>query len=304
MIVSSLSFSARLAEVYRVLKPTHYGLVWALPRTSHWTATALEDAGFEIRDRISHLFGTGLPKGKGCLKPACEDWWLIRKPGKGVRELGIDDCRIAANGDRLGGGDCNGSQNHTDGWDRPWRYDQSKIDQHSAKRQANVLVAESLGRWPANLVLSHHEECRHIGVKKVRGVQLAAGSVEVWECHPDCPVRMLDEQNAERTLGTRIGDSGGVSRFFYCAKASRRDRGEYNTHPTVKNTALMEWLVKLACPSGGVVLDPFAGSGSTGVACVQTGRKFIGIEIEPTYHAIAQHRIAAAQAENPLFVEK
>jgi site-specific DNA-methyltransferase (adenine-specific) len=134
------------------------------------------------------------------------------------------------------------------------------------------------------------------------------------------------------------GDSGTAARFFYCAKASRRERNaglegmpeaarngeDYrrrvntskksedgvrgdipraNTHPCVKPLALMRWLVKLACPAGGVVLDPFMGSGTTGVACVQTGRRGIGVELDKGYFAIAQKRIAAARDAHPLFAE-
>lgn len=106
------------------------------------------------------------------------------------------------------------------------------------------------------------------------------------------------------------GDSGGPSRFFatfpadaerflYCSKASKADRGEGNKHPTTKPTKLMEWLVKLAAPEGGLILDPFMGSGSTGVAAVRTGRRFLGIEQEASYHATAAKRLVEAQG--PLF---
>jgi DNA modification methylase len=94
------------------------------------------------------------------------------------------------------------------------------------------------------------------------------------------------------------GDSGGASRFFYCAKASRKDRnaGATNTHPTVKPTDVMRWLVRLVTPPGGVVLDPFMGSGSTGRAAVLEGARFVGIELSPEYLAIAEARIAEAAA--------
>lgn len=111
-------------------------------------------------------------------------------------------------------------------------------------------------------------------------------TVEDWACHPECPVRLLDEQ---------YGDKGGPSRFFYCAKASRAERGEGNNHSTVKPLALLRWLCTLtATPEGGTVLDPFMGSGTTGVACLQTGRRFIGVEIDPTYHAITAKRLREA----------
>ena len=101
--------------------------------------------------------------------------------------------------------------------------------------------------------------------------------------------------------GVSYADSGTAQRFFpqfrYAAKARRSERNAgCNFHPTVKPLAVMEWLVRLACPAGGLVLDPFAGSGTTGVVCQRLGRSFLGIEIDPDYHAIARRRIKAGQA--------
>jgi site-specific DNA-methyltransferase (adenine-specific) len=87
------------------------------------------------------------------------------------------------------------------------------------------------------------------------------------------------------------GDFGGASRFFYCAKASRKERGAGNTHPTVKPIALMRWLVRLVTPPNGLVLDPFAGSGTTGLACKAEGFRFLGIEKEAAYAEIARKRL-------------
>lgn len=333
----------------RALKPGGYALVWALPRTSHWTACALEDAGLDIRDRISHIFGQGFPKGKGCLKPAVEDWWLCRKPGPRVLPLGVEECRVA-------------------GQIEPTRFDPS-IHRHDGWRM-DMTGAESAarsspaGRWPPNLVLSCYCDNK--------------------EKHDSsCPVRLLDEQSGERpsrpakvlrrgqTTGQSLGyrgqkgvqiapgtvdDTGGASRFFpqfgstdaddvpflYCPKASRSEReaglegmpqearnGEdyrrkintskqsddglrgdvprANTHPTVKPVALCEWLCRLISREGQTVLDPFTGSGSIGVACIRTGRKFIGIEKESEYLEIARRRIAHAERQlrddAPLFQE-
>ena len=88
------------------------------------------------------------------------------------------------------------------------------------------------------------------------------------------------------------GSSGSAARFFYAAKASRKDRGEGNTHPTVKPTDLMRYLCRLVTPPGGVVLDPFMGSGSTGKAAVLEGFRFVGVEREAEYVEIARARIA------------
>jgi hypothetical protein len=82
-----------MVECHRLLKPGGYAVVWSLPRTCHWTAWAMEDAGFIIRDQLAHIFASGFPKGKAQLKPAREDWWLARKPGP-LRPLAIDECRI------------------------------------------------------------------------------------------------------------------------------------------------------------------------------------------------------------------
>ena len=96
-------------------------------------------------------------------------------------------------------------------------------------------------------------------------------------------------------------DNGGsAARYFYCAKASKRDRGEGNIHPTVKPTDLMRYLCRLVTPPGGTVLDPFTGSGSTGRGAVLEGFQFIGIEMTPEYHAIAAKRIADAMANTDL----
>lgn len=138
---------------------------------------------------------------------------------------------------------------------------------------------------------------------------------------PNCPCAMLDGQTGDRPSkmggsspassywgqgggceGQRRDDSGGASRFFYAPKASRAERGEGNTHPTVKNLALMRWLVKLVAYPGDTVLDPFMGSGTTGVACAMEGREFIGIEREAEYIEIARRRIEHASAQGRLKV--
>ncbi len=142
-------------------------------------------------------------------------------------------------------------------------------------------------------------------------------TVDDWRCVEGCAVRLLDEQARVRTSGyakvlnrhknkTRntyakfeggsevdatYGDTGGVSRFFYCAKTSTKERGEGNTHPTVKPLALMRYLVRLVTPPGGIVLDPFAGSGSTLLAARAEGFRSVGIEREREYAEIAARRL-------------
>jgi hypothetical protein len=325
----------RMAQARRVIRPGGYALVWALPRTSHWTALALEEAGWTIRDRISHLFGTGFPKSKSCLKPGAEDWWLCKAPGP-LLPLEIEAGRIPANGDKLGGGMLNGTSKVSEGWDRPWRTDPDAIERNKLIHAARVAAAEASGRWPANVCLSC--ECEDI----------APGEGHL----PGCPVREIGEQSGEsKSTASHRGavkiwsdvsrgaagwtgesterghsDTGTAARFYYQSKASRADRNEgcegmplqrvsigderpsggswerrapeknpnypqANHHPTVKATALMQWLCRLVTPAGGTVLDPFMGSGSTGKACVREGLNFVGIEQEAEYLEIARRRI-------------
>ena len=315
---------AVFAECLRVLKPGAHGLVWALPRTSHWTATALEDAGFEIRDVVNHAFGTGYPKSKNlpgglgtALKPAAENWILVRKPlvgtvaanvqAFGTGALNINASRIGSAG---GGTDC--SKRDAEG---------NCLGHENAGRSTSGETFHgpntSAGRFPANFVLSHSEDCVERGTREVkrdlrevaplnpdvdysptslqgrvdgslqtlRSLGSVMETAAVFECAPGCPVAELDRQ------------SGSASRFFYVAKPSGRERnmgGTTNTHPTVKSKTLMDYLIRLITPPGGVVLDPFTGSGSTGVAAVAGGWRFIGIEREAEYVKIARARIAAA----------
>jgi site-specific DNA-methyltransferase (adenine-specific) len=273
----------------RVLKPGGYMLCFGGTRSYHRLACAVEDAGFEIRDCIMWIYGSGFPKGKACLKPAYEPILLCRKPGKKVLLLGIDECRIPTD-DKLGGGDqSDRTKNKPEGWDRPWMRDAESKAAHAQRVNRNVAHAELLGRWPANIVHDGSEEVleRFAGF----GESKSAGG------------RIGNKDGAYSNLGSRgwngnhrkgdpgFGDTGTAARFFYCAKASRRERGEGNNHPTVKPLKLVEWLVKLVSRKGELVLDPFYGSGTTGLACLKTGRFIIGIEKNRKYLRIATRRL-------------
>lgn len=336
-----------LNEARRCLKPGAAGFVWALPRTSHWTATACEDAGFDVRDVVTHVQGQGFPKSKALLKPASEHWILVRNPGP-LRGLRIDECRVGET-KRVPGG-----LSRTPGVSLSGSADGSLRRETGDESGHNPNV----GRWPTNFVLSHGDGCELRGMKKVKGgpapyVRSADATgktygdgcmdkpvgylthgysspdgtetVEDWACEDDCPVRLLGEQSGERgghgggIRGNenvrrtysgghdRSGESipgkgawgtGTAARFFPCfyqPKASKRDRGDGNVHPTVKSIALMRWLCRLVTPAGGLVLDPFSGSGTTGVAALQEGLRFVGVEREEEYVEIARRRLNATE---------
>lgn len=215
------------SECLRVLKPGGYLLAFSASRTYHRMTVAIEDAGFDIKDQVLWLFGTGMPKHKTHLKPANEPICLARKPGASAG-LNIEVCRV---------GDSGGTQ---------WVSQGNKGDtgQFGGGIKDGGIASIDKGRWPANVI--------HDGID------------ETW------------------------------ARYFYCAKASKKDRGEGNNHPTVKPTELMRYLCRLVTPPGGLVLDPFAGSGSTGKASKQEGFQFLGYELEPDYCLLANARFNQA----------
>ena len=154
-----------------------------------------------------------------------------------------------------------------------------------AGKTADTDYVQPVGRWPANTI--------HDGSDAVMAAFPAnAGAA--------APVKGTEDSAAStgsvtgkraRVKGAFHADSGSAARFFYCAKASKKDRGEGNTHPTVKPTELMAYLCRLVTPPGGIVLDPFMGSGSTGKAAMREGFRFTGIEMDPDYFEIAKARI-------------
>lgn len=345
------------AECLRVLKPGGHLLAFAGTRTQHRMAVRIEDAGFEIRDMIAWVYGSGFPKshngpwGGTALKPALEPITVARKPltgtvaanwhQHGTGGLNIDACRIETM-DKLGGGDQSAAPKVApDGWHRPWMQDEQAKAAHAHRCNANVAKAEALGRWPANLI--------HDGGEEVLAAFPAASgqkadlsedgeSARFSTVYDGGPLPRGSEGSSNSANHGAVGlkmrpgarrlDSGSAARFFYCAKATREDRNDGldsgpapavsanatmrdretaswperngNHHPTVKPTDLMRYLCRLVTPAGGLVLDPFMGSGSTGKAAVLEGFQFVGIELDPIYAAIAEARIRVAQPGLPL----
>ncbi len=364
-------------EVYRVLKPGGHMLVFCGPRTYHRMACGVEDAGFEIRDQLQWLFGSGFPKshdiskaidkaagaerevvGERCspdgvlysarqpkewrqagfgenyitapatpeakqwqgwgtaLKPANEPIVLARKP----LEKGLT---VAQNVAKWGVGGLNIDESRIGTDDKIESVSNQNIRGHligsggSSKERDTVYVQNVKGRWPANVLL---DEVAAEMLDEPSGIREGGHN----------PKRKVDAKSnftGDHYYGDDFRDKpGGASRFFYVAKASKRERnaglegeikekqgarpnsadstGKFpdhdhrptggNNHPTVKPIKLMEYLIKLITPPGGIVLDPFMGSGSTGVAAKRLGFEFIGIEMNEEYVEIANKRIETA----------
>lgn len=191
-----------------------------------------------------------------------EDFILVRKP--------LSEKTVAANVLEWGTGGINidGCRIGTDSTRRPLG---RKMDAFGARgdemRSLGKIGGADCGRFPANLVLSHSPYCTDD------------------QCDIECAIERLNGQSFGGDVPT------GASRFFYCAKISTSERGQENNHPTVKPQKLMRYLCKLITPPNGIVLDPFMGSGSTGLAAKSEGFDFIGIEKELEYVEISKKRI-------------
>lgn len=314
------------AEVLRVLKPGAYLIAFGGTRTYHRMACAVEDAGFEIRDMLAFLHGQGFPKnhdmgeGRGtALKPSIEPLVLARKPFRG-------SCQ--ANVDAWGTGGLNIDSSRVEG--------QAATFVGGTARSGGILGKSTPrepweptqeGRWPANTVMEHSPLCAEAGClpehcpialmdkqsgfsKSVLG---ARGLMNTGQFGGLCAI----DPNIKEGTNTERGheDEGGASRFFhrfdpepflYQPKPSsaEKNRGCDNDHPTVKSVALMRHFCRLVTPPGGTVLDPFAGSGSCGVAAIRENLRYVGIEMMPEYHAIAIKRLLDATNRVGLFSEE
>ena len=278
-------------EVFRVLKPGAHLLAFGGTRTYHRMVCAIENAGFEIRDQIQWIYGSGFPKSHNmkdewqgwgtALKPAHEPIVLARKPLSektvaanvlkwGTGGLNIDGCRVgteqrfnpsAAN--KAGGNSLN----------------------MSVVGMPNADGRKAIGRFPANVIHDGSDEVLTLFPDSQAGTDKGKrGTGGIWSPSSGIP------------CGPQYGDSGSAARFFYCAKSSRKERNG-SKHPTVKPVALMRYLCRLVTPLGGTVLDPFAGTGTTGEAAVLEGFGVVLIEREAEYIADIERRIACEDKE-------
>ena len=362
-------------EAMRVLKPGGHALIACGTRTQHRMVCNIEDAGFDIRDVVSWIYGSGFPKslniskaidkaagaerevvgksnrhvsgkpeqktdglngsstfkesvGMGqyitapateaakqwdgwgtALKPACEFFTLCRKPLSektiaanvlkwGTGGINIDGCRVEVGPEGLTKGGCK---------------DKGKRSGFGYK-DSGETPQHAQGRFPANLI--------HDGSQEVLELfpETKTGNVKPYRANTNAQYGQL---HCDQRTSSHTGDKGSAARFFYCPKASKKDRNEgcegleekesktlneyknpsegrtasksgspkKNNHPTVKPTALMAYLCRLITPTGGVVLDPYMGSGSTGKAAVQEGFSFVGCELDKDYFDIATARV-------------
>ena len=272
---------------FRLLKPGGHLLAFSGSRTYHRMAVAIEDAGFEIRDQIMWLYGSGFPKTKNHLKPAHEPIVMARKPLEGTNKQNIEKYGtggINIDGCRIQGDDIGGERKITNRKPR----DENNVwtDNNSGMKQESNHFADAdpKGRYPANLMHDGLQEewAKYFYCPKTSSAERNRG----LEDFTAKPMAWGNQAKAELKRGNLDfkGNQGDGSKHNKVAM-------RLNTHPTVKPQELMKYLCRLVTPKGGVVLDPFMGSGSTGMAAKDEGFDFIGIEKEQEYFEIAEARI-------------
>lgn len=285
-------------ECVRVLKPGAYALVWALPRTSHWTATALEEAGFEVRDVITHLFGQGFPKSMDVSKAIDKKLGAKRERLRGVRSGVVRDTyaqdawSLEFKDSVLSPVPLTDEARQWQGWGTGLK-PAAEFWILARKPLAEKSVAANVLRWGTGGV--NIDGCR-VGTERVKTDGRKCGGEAIYGGGKGITSEGFKGQAHEGRFPANVileepDLLGEAARFFYCPKASQKERGEGNHHPTVKPLALMRYLCRLVTPPGGTVLDCFMGSGSTGLAAVAEGFGFVGIEADPDYHRIAEARL-------------
>ena len=337
-------------ECFRVLKPGGHLLAFAGTRTQHRMAVNIEDAGFEIRDMIAWVYGSGFPKSHNISK-------AIDKMAGAEREvvgIGAASRPNAKNHNVRTRGDFSGDVFETvpatpeaqqwDGWGTALKPALEPITV-ARKPVAEKSIAENVlkyGTGAINIDASRVETNPEVDDPRLGGNGSWSTDNMAKNAYGDYEGGQHSSHSSGRFPANLIHDgsdevvelAGDSARFFYCAKASKKDRDEgldhmeeqqfvqwqtgngasgkpssmsegrdtkrKNTHPTVKPTDLMKYLVRMVTPKGGVVLDPFMGSGSTGKACKLEGFDFIGIEMDEEYFLLAKSRIDGIMVESTL----
>lgn len=359
-------------ECFRVLKPGGHLLAFAGTRTQHRMAVNIEDTGFEIRDMIAWVYGSGFPKSMNIskaidkaagverevvgkrehptlkdkqkivrqsqnqyhrsnasntikdewditepatedakkwdgwgtsLKPALEPITVARKPlsektivanvlKHGTGGLNIDGCRIEYSESNPPIPQL--AQNKRDVNSKKTMFDGQSFNKSSTKA---TIGGNLSGRFPANFIHDGSDEVTELFPLTNKQAVSKTDNKSGWQ---SSYVGGELSKPKERVLNLDDQNGGSAARFFYCAKASGKERNEgltntINTHPTIKPISLMRYLVKLVTPKNGTVLDPFMGSGTTGKSALQEGMNFIGIELDDKYFQVAKERIEYEQ---------
>jgi len=369
---SGIAYSVELwREALRVLKPGGHLLAFGGSRTYHRLACAVEDAGFEIRDQIMWIYGSGFPKsldvskaidkaagverevvgirtdGRGAspskianhgpgdtgighadgskqtyyetgpstesakvwqgwgtaLKPAHEPIVVARKPligtvaenvlKHGTGAINVDGCRVGVGNEIISTPQSNPAK-RTGVVGTNLGISRSDVSKFQEAQKASAERTQNLGRWPANVIHDGSEEV-------LEGFPQTAPSKMAPRGGTNPNPMDWGHDRPDGHVPKGHNDNGGsAARFFYCAKASKTERGEGNTHPTVKPTDLMRYMCRLVTPPGGIILDPFAGSGSICRAAYMDGFKYIGVEIDANYCRIANGRLNLITAGLPI----
>lgn len=275
-------------EYWRIIlaaaKPGAHMVAFGGTKKAHRLICAIEDAGWEIRDSLAWWYGQGYPKSKGSLKPAYEPIALARKPSPEKPVLHIDACRIEVHDQKGGPSYVNGSlrlvgREHTGG-----------IGLSPAAGDPN----DGKGRWPSNLCM---DEFIAEALDEQTGTLISGNVHKTYEATLEASSPSLGPKRRNLDPSKVYADRGGASRFFYVSKASRSERTHNgaveNKHVSVKPLELMRWLIRLITPPGGLILDPFCGSGTTLVAAKLEGHPAIGCDSDLESVRTAEARLAA-----------
>ena len=302
------------AECLRVLKPGGHLLAFAGTRTQHRMAVRIEDAGFEIRDMIAWVYGSGFPKSHDVSKAIDKAAGVERtekfiRPDFAARSNKTEqrESQVICGEKGVYTAPATKAARQWQGWGTALKPALEPIT--VARKPLIGTVAENVlahGTGGLNIDgcrVAHNEECRMMPPSQANidspseKHRQAGRRTAVLELKPEgrWPANLIHDGGEPADL---LGDA---ARFFYAPKASKRDRDEGNGHPTVKPTDLMRYLCRLVTPPSGIVLDPFTGSGSTGKAALLEGFQFIGIEREAEYVEIAKARLAAVSEQTRMF---
>lgn len=323
-------------EVLRVLKPGGHLLAFFGSRTYHRGVVQIEDAGFEIRDQIMWLYGSGFPKshniGKAIDKAAGAQRKVVgKKKGQGSLANVRGNWGLKPNQDVDVTEPATDNAKQWEGWGTALKPAHEPIV--VARKPINQSVADNVLEYGTGAI---NIDVSRIGEGAKKWTKPRGG---IWKTDSEAKAELID--NPLGRWPANVIHDGAIDipegRFFYCAKSSKSDRDEglenflakkivtfqtgggtsgnpssisagrdtqyKNNHPTVKPTELMKYLVKLVTQKGGTVLDPFMGSGTTGKACGFEGFNFVGIERDEDYFEIAKARIEHAYQNKTVSLE-